>query len=223
MSVSACRRLSKDTFFPNLNFGAIFVRSNAMKKFILLVFVFLISTCIQAQDTSEYAHPAKISFIGEEVFFPQRSFVSFGFQLEASVSRHVYLNYHFSIGTTSQGGFYGHATLGGAGGAALVAAAIGEKGVGWLALFLCFIPEGVGYKIPLGGRSELVPYFNPAQAEYLVSKEGEDEFNFSGDAGCRYLIKMHKLYFFQVHLGAKLLYNNGEWGAEGGASIGKYF
>lgn len=194
-----------------------------MKKFALLIFTVFIFSFAEAQKDT-LVHPAKFSFIGEEILFPQKSFISFGFQLEVPIGRHIYLNYHFSMGTTSQGGFYGHATLGGAGGAALVLESVGEKGVGWLALFLCFIPEGIGYRIPLGEKIELVPYFNPAQADYRIFRDtNEEEFNFCGDAGCRYVFKLPKFYFFQLHLGAKLLYNNGEWGLEGGASIGKYF
>lgn len=196
-----------------------------MKKFTLLIYILFISAILKAQDVNDsgYLHPTKFSLIGQEIFFPEKSFISFGIQLEASIGRHLYLNYHFALGTTSQGGLYAHSTMGGAGGAALLFNNPDIKGIGYAAVILLFIPEGIGFEIPLGKKSELVPYLNPAQVDYRTLKAGGEEFNFSGDAGCRYVFNMPKSHFFQIHLGAKLLYNNGEWGIEGGASVGKFF
>jgi hypothetical protein len=188
-------------------------------------FLFFASFVHAQSDTAAYMHPSKLSGIGEGIVFPGRSFQSFGLQVEASVGRHLYLNYHFAMGTTSQGGLYVHAPLGAAGGAALFVASLGgEKGLGWLGFILCFVPEGAGYRIPVGKKIEFVPYINPLQCDYRIREAtyGE-EFNFSGDTGARLVFKFPQKFFFQGHFGAKLLYNNGEWGVEGGAAIGKYF
>ena len=176
-----------------------------------------------AAPDSGYVHPGKFSAISEVILFPQKTFQSLGIQIEASVGRHLYLNYHFSMGSTSQGGLYVHSTLGGAGGMALVVHNIGTKGIGWAAILLCFIPEGIGYSFDLGKKMEVVPYFNPAQCDYRINNSSYgEEFNFSGDAGSRIVFKFPNSFFFQVHGGVKLLYNHGEWGAEGGVSFGKF-
>jgi hypothetical protein len=182
------------------------------------------SLCVSVQDTTTYLHPDKVSFMAEDIFFSGKSFQSAGINLQFAVGRHGYLNYHFGFGTTSDGGLYAHSTLGGAGGMALVVNSIGEKGVGWLAFILLLVPEGAGYSIPIGNKMELVPYVDPLQCDYRIKEStyGE-EFNFSGDAGARFCFKFRNRLFFEPHLGAKLLYNSGEWGLEGGASIGKFF
>lgn len=194
-------------------------------KCIIFTATFLLcSFSSRAQDTTTYVHPDKVSFMAEDIFFSGKSFQSAGINLQFSVGRHLYLNYHFGFGTTSDGGFYAHSTLGGAGGTALVVNSIGEKGVGWLAIILLLVPEGAGYSIPIGNKMDLVPYIDPLQCDYRVKEStyGE-EFNFSGDAGARFCFKFKNRLFFEPHIGAKLLYNNGEWGLEGGASIGKFF
>jgi hypothetical protein len=187
----------------------------------------LCTACAFSQkDTNAYVHPSKISGIGEIIFFPEKSFQSFGIQIEAAVGRHLYLNYHLGLGTTSQGGLYVHAPLGAAGGSALFVASLREetKGLGWLGFLLCLVPEGVALRLPVGEKMEFVPYINPLQCDYRIreSTYGE-EFNFSGDAGARFVFKIPKKLFFQGHAGSKLLYNNGEWGIEAGVSLGKYF
>jgi hypothetical protein len=192
----------------------------------LLIVLLIFAGPAKAQkDTTTYVNPSKISAIGQLIVFPGKSFQSFGLQIEASVGRHLYLNYHFGMGTSSGGGLYVHAPLGAAGGASLFVASLGgEKGLGWLGFLLCLVPEGVGYRIPIGKKIEFVPYIDPLQCDYRIHEStfGE-EFNFSGDAGARLVFKFPKKFFFQGHFGSKLLYNNGEWGVEGGASIGKYF
>jgi hypothetical protein len=220
--------MSKDTFLSTelperasafTFFGCIFGR---MKH--LLFLFFLVSTnnlCAQTDpDTT-----GKISGIAEVIFFPGKSFQSFGLQIEAPVSKRMYVNYHFGMGTTSEGGLYVHAPLGAAGGCALFVDALeGEKGLGWVGVLLCLVPEGITYRIPVGRKLEFLPYFNPLQCDYRIreSTYGE-EFNLSGDAGLRVAVKFPMKFFFQAHCGSKLLYNNGEWGAEGGISLGKFF
>ena len=197
----------------------------AMKKFAIVFLIFLTAKNVFGRvSDSGFVHPSKFSAIGEVIFFPDKSFESFGIQIEASVGRHLYLDYHLGLGSTSQGGLYIHAPLGAAGGAALFSAALETKGLGVIAILLCFVPEGISVNIPVGKKIEFIPYFHPLQCDYRIKEDSYgEEFNFSCDAGSRFLLKFPRSFFFQAHLGSKVLLNNGEWGLEGGASIGKFF
>jgi hypothetical protein len=201
-----------------------------MRLLLSLLLVLTLSLSIQGQSdtTSKDKNSIRLGLFGEKTFADPGS-VYYGLSLQIPLGKEPrwYLNYRFGMGKEHPGNF-GFRTPWGM--------AHGIRGFGEIepgtdnfldntARFLLFLtillPEGVGFKIPVGKKVELLPFINPICSETVNLPMRERLYiRDFGESGVQAFFKIRNEFFFSVFGGAKAYYDDGRFGFFSGASMG---
>ena len=190
-----------------------------MKKnyLILLVFGLFSSLTFSQPDTLKNDEDKrdsifKLSFILENNIFPSTLSLTAGVNIQSDFKymNRLERNYHFTAGISSGGKFSGHAPLLTLLGAIIGIAKLGGGDLGeWggVKFFLLF-PEGLGYRIFLNDRLDIIPFCNPLGLDFGELDNSGDLANLTDDVGIRLNYMLDDEKFISFHLGRKFIYNS---------------
>lgn len=149
-----------------------------------------------------------------------------GLNLELPVGKHLALDYHFTVGWTSDRSLYMHYPhmfgLGIRGMNDLNGHENGlANGIKFVMFLFCLIPEGLSYRIDVSKNVQLVPYLHPLGEDYKKDiSTGEEITESVAEFGSKLVFKLNKKLFAMPHAGVKMYYGKSSFVPQGGITLG---
>ncbi len=196
------------------------------KGFACFLLSFFFSLSVFSQRDTLIRNTTEVSAIAELAAYEDNmNFIGYGFHMSFPVGEHLGLNYKFMLGNNSERSFFLHSNMGSYVSVLLLTTSGNVNNIGYLAVILLIVPEGVSFHIPITRNFRLTPFINPLGVDYWHDRySSKDYTKGSFDIGIKPTFVMFDKVMVAPSLGYKLLYSKDhEKGIELGISIGYRF